>query len=97
MALSPALPRPGAPGEAAGRLLWRCRRGMRELDVLLERFARQALPGAPASERWAFERLLELSDPLLAGYLLRGDRPADRELAALTTRIRDLCHASRVC
>jgi antitoxin CptB len=70
---------------------------MRELDVLLEGFARHALPGAPASERRAFERLLELPDPLLAGYLLRGDRPADHELAALTTRIRDLCHASRIC
>jgi len=28
------------PGADAGRLLWRCRRGMKELDVLLERFAR---------------------------------------------------------
>jgi succinate dehydrogenase flavin-adding protein (antitoxin of CptAB toxin-antitoxin module) len=70
---------------------------MRELDVLLERFARHALPGAAAIERRAFERLLELPDPLLAGYLLRGEQPADHELAALTARIRDLCHASRIC
>jgi antitoxin CptB len=90
---------PEAPAGAAEarRLLWRCRRGMKELDILLERFARQALPEAPAAERRAFERLLGLPDPLLAGYLLGGDRPADRELEALTARMRDLCHASRVC
>jgi antitoxin CptB len=88
---------PGTPGAGGGRLLWHCRRGMKELDVLLERFARAALPAAAAAERQAFERLLRLPDPLLAGYLLKGERPADPELAALTARIRDLCHASRVC
>ncbi|MGP8033943.1 MAG: succinate dehydrogenase assembly factor 2 [Steroidobacteraceae bacterium] len=82
---------------APGRLLWRCRRGMKELDILLERFARQALPQAAAAERQAFERLLELPDPLLAGYLLRRKRPGDAELAALTARIRDLGHGSAPC
>lgn len=78
---------------ASGRLLWRCRRGMKELDVILERFARAALPGAPAAERAAFERLLTLPDPVLAGYLLEGERPDDPELEALTARVRDLCHS----
>jgi len=30
----------------SGRLLWRCRCGMKELDILLERFARQRFAGA---------------------------------------------------
>jgi len=85
---------PLAAETAGGQLLWRCRRGMKELDILLERFARQALPRAPAAERLAFERLLGLPDPLLAGYLLGEDRPGDRELCELTARIRDLCHGS---
>jgi antitoxin CptB len=37
----------------AGRLLWRCRRGMKELDVLLERFARKRFASdasAPAAQ-----------------------------------------------
>ena len=83
--------------EASGRLLWRCRRGMKELDMVLERFAREALPGAPAAERAAFERLLTLPDPLLAGYLLGGQRPEDPELEALEARVRDLCHSCPVC
>ena len=74
------------------RLLWRCRRGMKELDLLLERFAREALPGAPAAEQAAFERLLTLPDPVLAGYLLGGERPEDPELETLAARVRDLCH-----
>jgi len=85
----------GSGADAAdGRLLWRCRRGMKELDILLERFARRALPQAAAAERRAFERLLALPDPLLAGYLLGGERPGERELCELTARIRDLCHGS---
>ena len=84
---------PGDPG----RLLWRCRRGMKELDVILERFARQGLPRASAAERRAFERLLGLPDPLLAGYFLGEERPADPELRLLADRIRDLCHSPPVC
>jgi antitoxin CptB len=85
------------PEAAPGRLLWRCRRGMKELDVILERYARAGLPGASEAERGAFERLLGLPDPLLAGYFLGNERPADPELRSLATRIRDLCHGSSVC
>jgi antitoxin CptB len=84
----------GAAAEevAARRLLWRCRRGMKELDVMLERFAREALP-APGRERAAFGRLLELPDPELAGYLLGAQVPIDPALAGLIARIRSLCRS----
>ena len=51
-------------------LRWRCRRGMRELDVLLERYLAERWPGAAAAERAAFAGLLELSDPDLAALCL---------------------------
>ena len=35
-------------------LRWRCRRGMRELDVLLERYLRERYPSAPAAEQQAY-------------------------------------------
>jgi antitoxin CptB len=72
----------------AGRLLWHCRRGMKELDVLLERFAHRALPRASAEERRLFARLLALPDPLLAAYLLNDVPPAEPDLALLAGRIR---------
>jgi antitoxin CptB len=85
------------PAGTPGRPLWRCRRGMKELDVILERFAREGLAGASAAEWGAFERLLGLPDPVLAGYFLGKERPADPELRTLAARIRDLCHGSPVC
>ena len=75
----------------AGPLRWRCRRGMKELDVLLERFAQQVLPQASQAECRLFAELLALPDPLLAGYLLGGEAPAEPHLAQAVGRIRALC------
>ena len=72
----------------ARALLWRCRRGMKELDVLFERYALAALPEADAAERRLLARLLEHPDPDLAGYFLGGEVPPDPDVAALVTRIR---------
>jgi antitoxin CptB len=69
------------------RLLWRCRRGMKELDVILDRFARAELPEASAEQRRTFARFLELPDPLLADYLLGYAIPPESELAELVQRI----------
>ena len=84
---------------AIGTLRWRCRRGLKELDVLLERFAQQLLPQASAAERQVFAELLALPDPVLAGYLLGGVVPAEPHLAQASSRIRALCrldHGSAV-
>ncbi|MBV8144751.1 MAG: succinate dehydrogenase assembly factor 2 [Gammaproteobacteria bacterium] len=77
--------------EAAGRLRWRCRRGFRELDVLLERFAQRALPAASLAECRVYAELLELPDPLLLGYLLGDDTPAEPRLARALGTMRALC------
>ncbi|HEY1284170.1 MAG TPA: succinate dehydrogenase assembly factor 2 [Steroidobacteraceae bacterium] len=71
----------------AGRLLWRCRRGMKELDVLLERFARQRYEHATADEKSAFARLLDLPDPELVDYLFGYATPAEPHLAHLARLI----------
>ena len=52
------------------RLRWRCRRGLRELDVLLERYLAERWPTAPAEHQAAFRTLLELPDPELEGLIL---------------------------
>ena len=69
------------------RLLWRCRRGMKELDILLERFAREQYESAPAEQKRAFARLLELPDPDLADYFFGHATPDEPELARLTQLI----------
>jgi antitoxin CptB len=65
------------------RLEWRCRRGMKELDLLLLRYLRQRHAGATRDERATFEEFLELPDPDLARYLIGGDVPPDPRHAAL--------------
>ena len=77
-----------SPPATPGRLLWRCRRGMKELDLLLERFARAHLGRATPGERARFEALLSLPDPVLADYLLGGASPEGPEMAHLVRRIR---------
>ena len=71
-----------------GRLALRSRRGMKELDVVLERWLVRDLPAADAPTVAAYTRLLELQDPDLARYLLQGEAHADAALAALIARIR---------
>jgi len=61
---------------AYGRLRWRCRRGMKELDVLLSRWLEQRWTAADASRRRDFEWLLEQPDPDLVDWLIGGARPA---------------------
>jgi antitoxin CptB len=75
------------------RLLWHCRRGMKELDVLLERFVQAALKGASSEDWGALAALLALPDPALAGYLLGGEVPAEPQMARLVGRIRTLCRS----
>ena len=73
--------------EEARRLLWRCRRGMKELDVLLERYVRLCLPEASADERQLLARLLELPDPLLVDYLFGHAAAPEPQLAGLIAAI----------
>lgn len=72
----------------AGRLLWRCRRGLKELDVLLERFALAELQRSSPEELELFGQLLELPDPTLVEYLLAGAAAPEPDLARLIARIR---------
>ena len=69
--------------ERLGKLEWRCRRGMKELDFLLLRYLREHFRDAASDERAAFAEFLELPDPDIAGYLLAGDVPSDPRHAAL--------------
>ena len=71
----------------ARKLLWRCRRGMKELDVLLERFARERYAQVSVDDQRAFARLLELPDPDLADYFFGHAVPPEPDLARLTRLI----------
>jgi len=70
------------------RLRWLCRRGTKELDLLLTRFLDEAWEDAPPATRAAFGRLLEFQDPDLYALLTGRSDAADPELADVVQRIR---------
>ncbi len=70
------------------RLRWRCRRGTKELDLILERFLERGYGRLDAEGRAAFERLLEVEDGYLQDWLIGGRLPTDGELRWLIERIR---------
>jgi antitoxin CptB len=72
------------------RLRWRCRRGMRELDQLFERYLDRRWSAADAGERSAFERLLACEDDRLWRWFLGHETTDDPDLHALVERIRAL-------
>jgi len=69
------------------KLRWRCRRGMRELDVLLTRYVDEEYGTAAPEQQEAFRRLLEIQDPVMHAYFLGRETPPDAALAALIARI----------
>jgi antitoxin CptB len=72
--------------EDLGKLRWRCRRGMKELDVLLARYVDEQFRRASRDEQDSFRRLLETQDPVLYAYCL-GSTPPPPQFAALIERI----------
>jgi len=69
-----------------GRLRWRCRRGMKELDLLLTRYLDERYGAAAADEQEAFQQLLESQDPAIYAYCVGSERPP-AQFAALIKQI----------
>ncbi|MGX2041421.1 FAD assembly factor SdhE [Methylocaldum sp. MU1018] len=70
------------------QLRWRCRRGMRELDLLLQRYLDDTYDRAPKAEKSTFLRLLDEPDECLWRYLCADFTPVDSALAELVLKIR---------
>ncbi|HJR71660.1 MAG TPA: succinate dehydrogenase assembly factor 2, partial [Gammaproteobacteria bacterium] len=71
----------------------RCRRGMRELDTVLQKFLDAEAARLTEAEIGCFEEILELPDPALHAYLLGRSAPDDATTAALIDRIRSSARA----
>lgn len=74
------------------RLRWRCRRGLLELDLLLQKFLDTGYTELTPRQRDAFERLLVLADAELLTFMQGTARPTDPELAQLVATIRRHAH-----
>ena len=79
----------GAP--SAERLRWQCRRGMLELDLLLQGFLDRGYQHLGADEQALFARMLRLEDQLLLDWLMGYVVPSDPGYLELVKKIRQAC------
>lgn len=73
---------------AKTRLFWQCRRGMLELDLMLQGFVRHGYDELSATARAAFRTLLDYPDPVLLELLMGRSATADPEIARVIEKIR---------
>lgn len=71
------------------RLLWQCRRGMLELDAMLQAFMDKAYDDLSEQQQMAFEILLQAPDQLLLEYLMGRTIPIDKDVAYVARRIHE--------
>ncbi len=74
--------------EELRRLRWRCRRGMLELDLVLQDFLDKRYTMLSAGERAAFQRLLSLPDTALMSYLHGTEEADSDELKDIVNKLR---------
>ena len=69
------------------RLKMRCRRGMKELDVIFQHYLEAHYPSASAEEQRQLDELLDMQDPLLFGMIL-GMEPVPNVYVSLIGKLR---------
>lgn len=62
------------------KLAWQCRRGMLELDILLEPFAKEAFRELSEQDQDRFVKLLACEDQDLFVWFMERDVPEDPDL-----------------
>ena len=70
------------------RLRWRCRRGMLELDLLLQPFVENAYDNLSAEEKRQFHALLDFQDQELLECLMLQKPPEDGRLNDIINKVR---------
>jgi len=70
------------------RLYWQCRRGMLELDHLLQGFYLRCIDELSPAELQSFESLLQCPDAQLLEYLMGHSMPVDSAMSHVVHKIR---------
>jgi len=66
---------------------WQCRRGMLELDLLLNNFVNKKVATLTLQQKQAFELLLSYPDQTLLALLLGNSVSSDSEISAIVQQI----------
>lgn len=71
------------------RLRWLCRRGMKELDLLLKSYLDDSYTDASTADQQAFKSILDMQDPELYDLILGRTESDDKVIAHLIKTLRD--------
>ena len=77
------------------RLYWACRRGMLELDFLLQPFVKQHYDGLTEVDKTTFQRLLACDDPQLFAWFMQAEPCRDPSLAEMIDKVRMSAHPAK--
>jgi antitoxin CptB len=72
------------------RLLWSCRRGMLELDILFNDFVSLRYDSLQPNDQQAFNQLLDYPDAVLFDLLMGKSVAADEGIASVIEQIRSV-------
>jgi len=75
------------------RLRWRCRRGMLELDLILNGFLERGYDALNAQQKTLLDQLLDYPDQLLFDLFLGHMVSSDKDIAQLVSHIRHTIRA----
>lgn len=70
------------------KLKWACRRGMLELDVLLNNFLEERYADLAIEDKQRFATLLSYPDPELFAWLMGHRDPLEKDVVRITEMIR---------
>lgn len=70
------------------KLQWACRRGMLELDVLLNNFLNEAYPQLSQEDKLLFIELLTYEDPAIFAWIMGHEAPTDTGMLKMSEAIR---------
>lgn len=74
----------------AGKIRWRCRRGVRELDVLLMRFLEHSYKTLSNPQKIAFCDLLEVQDPIIMDWIFARSSSDEKDLQDIVEKLANL-------
>ncbi len=70
------------------RLLWRCRRGIKEMDIILQEFINVSYDQLNDKDKNAFSKLLDEQDLDILNWIMGKDKPANDRLANIINIIK---------
>jgi antitoxin CptB len=70
------------------RLRWRCRRGIKEMDIILQRFLEQDYSTLSLKEKALFDQILDETDLDILDWMLMRTQPANTNYEMLLALFR---------